>query len=247
MNKEEKRIRNNENAKRWRQNHREQVSEINKKQYDKIKDIPEYKEKKKSYHELWYQENKEEIKKDSSIPEIHEKKLEYDKQRYKLNRDEILLKKKIFYQENSETLKERKKQWNKENPDKRLEIERRYNKNNPEKIREKNARRYRHRVPRWITKEELKAINNFYKNCPEGMVVDHIIPLQGENVSGFHTLKNLQYLSKKDNLTKSNKFPYYPLKFYMDKGLMGVKNYGNLRCPPKPKLRSSFNYSSGYH
>lgn len=195
-----------------------------KKWYDNNKDKAELKEKRKSYLKEYYKNHKEELKQKVDI----EKRKERDNKIYQLNKDEILLKKKIFYQENFETLKERSRNWTKENPDKRLEIDRKYRKSNPEKVREKNARRYRHRVPRWITKEELKAINNFYKNCPEGMIVDHIIPLQGENVSGFHTLKNLQYLSKKDNLTKSNKFPYYPLKFYMDKGLMGVKNYGNI-------------------
>jgi len=55
------------------------------------------------------------------------------------------------------------------------------------------------------------------------MVVDHIIPLQGETISGFHILKNLQYLTVSENSKKSNQFPYYPMKFYKDKGLI-IKN-----------------------
>ena len=61
------------------------------------------------------------------------------------------------------------------------------------------------RTPKWSDPE---AINAFYRDCPKGMVVDHIVPLNGKTVSGLHILSNLQYLSAKDNLIKGNKFPY---------------------------------------
>lgn len=57
-------------------------------------------------------------------------------------------------------------------------------------------------TPKWA---DLKAIREFYFNCPEGYHVDHIIPLNGRIVSGLHTIANLQYLSATDNLKKSNK------------------------------------------
>lgn len=59
------------------------------------------------------------------------------------------------------------------------------------------------RIPKWA---DLEAIADFYENCPEGMHVDHIIPLQGEIVSGLHVLNNLQYLSALDNIRKGNKY-----------------------------------------
>jgi len=51
-----------------------------------------------------------------------------------------------------------------------------------------------------------KDIIEFYKNCPNGYEVDHIVPINGRNVSGLHTIDNLQYLTIEDNRKKSNKY-----------------------------------------
>ena len=59
------------------------------------------------------------------------------------------------------------------------------------------------RTPQWA---DLHAIQQFYRGCPDGYEVDHAIPLQGETVSGLHVLENLQYLPKKANRDKSNKY-----------------------------------------
>lgn len=68
------------------------------------------------------------------------------------------------------------------------------------------------RTPKWA---DLEAIKQFYIDCPKGMVVDHIIPLRGEVVSGFHVVENLQYLTLKENSKKGNKFRSY-CEFYME-------------------------------
>lgn len=77
-------------------------------------------------------------------------------------------------------------------------------------VREKKAgycAKYRakklQRTPPWADHSKIEEI---YLNCPEGYHVDHIIPLQGELVSGLHVPENLQYLTPYENLTKSNKY-----------------------------------------
>lgn len=67
------------------------------------------------------------------------------------------------------------------------------------------ARRTKMRLafPLWANSQKIREI---YKNCPQGMQVDHIIPLNGALVSGLHVENNLQYLSKEDNLKKGNKY-----------------------------------------
>jgi 5-methylcytosine-specific restriction endonuclease McrA len=49
---------------------------------------------------------------------------------------------------------------------------------------------------------DLKAIKEFYCNCPTGHEVDHIIPI---SKGGLHILENLQYLTTQENRRKSNK------------------------------------------
>lgn len=80
-----------------------------------------------------------------------------------------------------------------------------WQKKNPGKGNARNAK-YRatklRQTPPW---SETDLIREFYVNCPEGYHVDHIVPLQGELVSGLHVAYNLQYLPASENLSKSNK------------------------------------------
>lgn len=59
------------------------------------------------------------------------------------------------------------------------------------------------RTPAWAN---LEAIERIYKDCPNGMHVDHIVPLNGKMVCGLHVDNNLQYLTPLANMQKLNKF-----------------------------------------
>lgn len=118
---------------------------------------------------------------------------------------------------------------------KKLEQVKRWAKNNPEKVKNRdiqkrlknptlyatiyssNCRKYQtikiNRCPKWLTKEQLKAMQMFYmhaKSASKGlgiaMEVDHIVPLQGKNVSGLHVPWNLQRIPRQDNRSKGNRY-----------------------------------------
>jgi hypothetical protein len=66
-------------------------------------------------------------------------------------------------------------------------------------------------TPSWLTKEHHEQIKEIYAHAKEcGMLtgdkyhVDHIVPLQGENVCGLHVPWNLQVLPSDINIAKSN-------------------------------------------
>lgn len=76
----------------------------------------------------------------------------------------------------------------------------------PELNKWSKAKRYQamlQATPPWVDKEIIAL---FYRDTPDGMQVDHIVPLQHKLVCGLHVMANLQYLSVTDNLKKHNKF-----------------------------------------
>jgi len=76
---------------------------------------------------------------------------------------------------------------------------------NPNKRRAGKAKRRAARLQRTPPWADLKAIQAFYVGCPPGNHIDHVIPLQGELISGLHVLANLQYLPSTENIAKGNR------------------------------------------
>jgi hypothetical protein len=90
-----------------------------------------------------------------------------------------------------------------------------YKKNTPGKVNALNAKRQAAKLqatPRWLTKEQYYEIEQLYieasrlsKVTGTQHDVDHIVPLQGKEVSGLHVPWNLQILEHIPNVKKGNK------------------------------------------
>ena len=73
-------------------------------------------------------------------------------------------------------------------------------------------RRFRQATPKWLSAEQKLEIRLKYRLAIElsrrtGVrhAVDHVVPLQGENVCGLHVPWNLEVITQDENLKKSNK------------------------------------------
>ena len=106
--------------------------------------------------------------------------------------------------------------WRKQNPDKYQTSCKAYAKNNLAKLTAK-ASAYRarkdSRTPKWLSNSDLWMIQEAYnlaalrtKIFGFSWHVDHIIPLKGKNVSGFHVPSNLRVIPGIENQTKGNKY-----------------------------------------
>ena len=179
------------------------------------------KEKIKEQSKIYHQQNKEKILRRQKISRI--KYLEK-------NRDKVLARGRLYYQNHKDEFSNNHKKWLKANST-RVKISGKiYRKNNRGAINAYKAKMqasFYKRIPKWLSKDELEKIRLFYINCPKGYHVDHIIPLHGEFVSGLHVLNNLQYLEPAENVRKSNSFPYYPIEFYQNRGLIPLAAVDN--------------------
>ena len=80
-------------------------------------------------------------------------------------------------------------------------------------------RRHREATPKWLTPAERLQMRELYVQARkmteltrERYVVDHIVPLRGEEVCGLHVPWNLRVITQEENLKKSNKLvdPHQP-------------------------------------
>ena len=177
----------------YRKLNKEKIA-IKKRQYNRAN-----KESVTAYRREYYKSNREQIIKqriEYRKKTIDEKRV-YDQVRYKLNRASIL-------------------EYQKLNRTKILKQKRDYRRNFPEKSAANCAKRRAaklQRTPPWLDKMYRLQIQEVYKRaqkirnaCGIDVQVDHIVPLQGENICGLHVPWNLQILTTHDNATKNNSF-----------------------------------------
>ena len=154
----------------------------------------------------------------SNIETIRAKKRKY----HANNRKRLNSKSQAWRLKNQRRANTAKLRWAKSNQSKVSEANRRYRLANLEKEIERRRRHYRKNPKRYLHYcnkrraallkatppwADLEAVARFYDNCPPGMVVDHVYPLQGKTVCGLHIASNLQYLTPSENQRKFNKLP----------------------------------------
>jgi hypothetical protein len=106
--------------------------------------------------------------------------------------------------------------WKKANPERAAEISRKTRLKNKARVlanKAKHRASKRNRTPIWADKEHLWLIKQAYelailRTKQFGFLwhVDHIIPLNGVNVSGLHVIENIQVIPAAENLLKNNKY-----------------------------------------
>jgi len=105
--------------------------------------------------------------------------------------------------------------WGRRNPNKMAQYQRTKNAKRPGQ-RNLWTMNYRtakvERMPSWLNAGEKFEMECVYSYCSALRIagldyhVDHVVPLRGETVSGFHVPWNLQVLPGRDNMSKGNTF-----------------------------------------
>jgi hypothetical protein len=126
---------------------------------------------------------------------VTEEQKEKARKRYQANKGFEKLRYQKKWIDNKKAMTARTKDWELRNPEKVKAIGKVKNAMRKQSIKQQR--------PAWADMEKIKSI---YLNCPEGYHVDHIVPLKGKTVCGFHVESNLQYLEARENMRKHNKF-----------------------------------------
>jgi hypothetical protein len=129
------------------------------------------------------------------------------------HREKVLEASRIYRENNRESLRLKSLEYTKNNKEKVRASKKRYDKNNPQiraKIKVKRRTSEKRSIPNWADHTKIKTVYEKAKWLEEltGLKyhVDHIIPLQGENVCGLHVWENLQILEVSLNCSKGNRY-----------------------------------------
>jgi len=163
----------------------------------------------KAYREKNKERHKEYLKKYYSIEKNKKNKIEWHKKWYEKNKKKKLKQNKEWSLKNKKRHKQLRLDWYKDNKHKCLAS---YH---------KRKRALNTQVPKWYDHKKVLAI---FKKASDmrakgkNVSVDHVIPLQAENVSGLHVHTNLKIISLSKNCGKKNKFDSNkPMEYYFGK------------------------------
>ena len=194
----------NASHKKYREENRDKVSARQKKHYEENRD--KYLARQNKYNA----ENRDE-------------KAVYDKKYREENFDKYSARVKKYYEDNRAKYLARQNKYNAENRDEIAARKKKYREDYPEKKAAADAKRRAaqlERIPSWSDKSDLKAIRKIYARCKRinkltGIPheVDHVIPMQGENISGLHHSTNLAIIPAALNRSKKNKWEFQEVHY----------------------------------
>ncbi len=137
-------------------------------------------------------------------PEFRKKEAERRK-KYRAEHPEVA---KAYYENNKEHILQQCEEYRLANPEKVSEAKKQARLKKIDHYKAKtlqNKKAVKRATPKWLTEEQRQDIVDFYKNRPEGYEVDHIYPINGEDVCCLHVPWNLQYLPAPVNSAKQNR------------------------------------------
>jgi hypothetical protein len=171
----------------------------------------EKKERKRVANKKYYQENREEIARQKKISgkkyrqNNKEKEAARNKRWRDKNPEKARENSRVSSKKHRDANPEYKKEYYDKNKEKLIEYTKEWQKNNKGTVNAKTAKYRANKTNATSMWADLEAIKEFYKQCPAGFEVDHIVPLQSDSVCGLHVENNLQYLTKSENRRKRNK------------------------------------------
>ena len=123
-----------------------------------------------------------------------------------------LARRKVYREANSEQVGATIKKWNENNKEHIAARGKVWQEANREKRYATKARRRAsklRRTPPWANHDKINKVYALARKIRDwgcDVHVDHIIPLQGQLVSGLHCESNVQILSAYDNISKGNNY-----------------------------------------
>lgn len=138
------------------------------------------------------------------------------KKRYQAKKADILASNKArrpaYKAKNKLKLSKQAKIYRMKNKEKILVAGREHYLNNKGSYAEKRTRRrvaVKQATPPWTSSQDLSIFKKIYTQAVRLQAhVDHIIPINGDIVSGLHVIWNVQVLPASENLAKSNSLPH---------------------------------------
>ena len=128
-----------------------------------------------------------------------------------------LEKRRAYYAANPERFKAQSRAYHHRHREKNLERMTQYGRDNPDVFSANQAKRRAAKLqatPAWLTETDFEMMKVSYamrdalsERYGFKFHVDHIIPLQGENVCGLHVPTNLQVILASENMSKGNRNP----------------------------------------